>query len=476
MNFIKRSFFYVAMACQTFLMAQSINQTNDLSPIFPGNLLPFSIEIQLADFQLPNGFHSGAFAQYKGEWLFIAGRTNGLHGFEDDDNNFPPQTQNQVVYVVDPDCKKVYARSLADPGSGFNQAQIDFLSVTSPEYFQKGSTLYMVGGYGVDSATGIFSTKPLLTVIDIPRLIHWVKHPLSQEIAAKAFRFLFDPIFQVTGGVLSKIGNNPFLLVFGQNFSGFYVDSSDGDYTRQVRRFRLDEQGKKLKVVIEKPNPLIPDPNFRRRDLNVIPAKFCKKGKIRSGLVAFSGVFTLDTGVWTVPVTITANGKTSMADPLSPHAFKQGMNNYICPAIPLFSKRSKTMYTSFLGGISFGFFENGIFQTSDHIPFINQVTTIKMDKHCQFTQFLNQGEYPVILSSQSNFGNRLLFGAGAYFLFANDLPHYKDDVIKMDELKKSQVIGYVVGGIQSTKDNTDTQSDSAASPFIFKVIFNRNRH
>lgn len=78
----------------------------------------------------------------------------------------------------------------------------------------------------------------------------------------------------------------------------------------------------------------------------------------------------------------------------------------------------------------------------------------------------------MIASTGSNPGNPLLFGAGAQFFPAGGLPSYGNGVLDLDRLGGSQpyVIGYVVGGIMSTLPNTNAQSDTAASPYIFKVM------
>ena len=97
-----------------------------------------------------------------------------------------------------------------------------------------------------------------------------------------------------------------------------------------------------------------------------------------------------------------------------------------------------------------------------------------------YSQCLMNGGYPVILSTASNPGNPLLFGAGATFIPAAGLPAYTNGVLKLDALQpaatasghhltKSVLVGYIVGGIQSTLPNTNQESDSAASPYIFSV-------
>jgi hypothetical protein len=436
-----------------------------LSPILPQDALPFTIRIEQSSLLLPNGIHSGASATHKGKWLLLAGRTNGLHGFNNSDDNFPPQLQNTVAYVVDYDKKIVYARALNDPSSGLSQVQIDQLSVTSPQYFQKGKTLYISGGYGVDTGTGTFGTKDTLTALNIPKFMQWVIQPSTKNSPSRYIRQTADPLLQVSGGYMDR-SHGFTLLIFGQNFSGFYLDSSNGNYTQQVRRFKIVDNGKQLTIKDVKVFPA--DPNYRRRDLNVVPVVQGKK----KAFVALSGVFTpSDTGVWTVPVTIKSNGSASMADPSLSTTFKQGMNNYVCATAGLYDHSKKNMYILLLGGISFGFFQNGAFTTDSEIPFINEVTTIKIDKKGNFTQYLMDNQYPVIPSTQSNPGNTLLFGAGAEFFSAENVPAYSNGVFSLNAIKSPVVLGYIVGGIMSTVPNTsDSLIDSAASPYIFRVI------
>jgi hypothetical protein len=450
------------------------NPYPDISPITVDGHLPFKIKISLADFELPHGNHSGSLAVYKGKWLFIGGRTNGLHGFDNGNDNFPPRQQNTHIYVVDPATKTTRSRSLFSKHAGLSQAQIDLLSVTSPQFYQEGKTLYITGGYGIDTATDTFTTKDALTAIDIPGLIDWVWDHDHHHTAAQYIRQIFDPIFQVTGGYMTRMKDYSTLLVFGQDFEGYYVPESNGTYTQVVRRFDIIDDGDTLAVKIRDSKPAEPDPNYRRRDLNVIPSIKLRDNDVEPYLVAYSGVFTVEGNAWTVPVTIDARGRPSMASPDSSHLFNQGMNNYASAAVGLFSEKHRNMYTVLLGGISLEYYENGSFQIDTELPFINQVTTIKRDKHGHFKQYLMKAEYPTILSTYSNPGNPLLFGASAYFIMADDIPHYHNGVAKLDDIKEDVLLGYIVGGIQSTLPNTNTITDSAASPYIFKVKLKRD--
>jgi hypothetical protein len=451
------------LACVTCLYGA--NQTATLSPVLPETSLPYTLAIETASFTLPTGIQGFATATYKGKWIFIGGRTNGLHGFSNIGNNFPPSLQNQIVYVVDPSTGESFSRSLADPTSGLSVEEIDDLSVVAPESFQKKNTLYFVGGYGINTLSGQMETKPRLTLIDLKKLVKWVETGCGS--AKAAIRQLTHPLLQVTGGFLyQNSDHDPFLLMMGQNFIGLYTDSSNGLYTQQVRKFWLSEVDGNPSIYFY--NDAITYPDYRRRDFNIAPI-------IRRNCPAYaalSGVFTLTTGVWTVPILIYPDGSSYEADPLLPTTFKQAMNNYNCPFFGLYSSCKEDMYVVLPGGISFGYFSGSTFTTDSEIPFINQITTVKIDRNDQFSQYLMDAEYPVIPSTGSNPGNPLLFGAEAIFFPADGIPLYPNGVIQMDRLpKKPTVIGYIAGGIMSTLPNTNTPSDSTASPYVFKVIW-----
>ena len=78
-------------------------------------------------------------------------------------------------------------------------------------------------------------------------------------------------------------------------------------------------------------------------------------------------------------------------------------------------------------------------------------------------------EYPVIPSTGSNPGKTLLFGAGADFMQSDGISAYSNGVFQLDKIKKPTILGYIVGGIMSTRHNTIVITDSTASPYIFTV-------
>lgn len=476
-NLLLSSMLCLSIGVSMQASAVSINQTDTVSPVFPAQSVPFDVEIELADFQLPNGIQSFVHAIHDDKWLILGGRTNGMHTFNDNSDNFPPAAQNLLVYVVDLKTKTTVTKSLADPTSGLTQAQIDSLSTTAAQWFYNHKTLYITGGYGFDTALQNYTTFDNLTAIDVRGLMHWVTNPRPGETASQHIRQISNPIFRVTGGEMYQTPNGPVVLVFGQDFEGPYFHFTfDGIYTEQVRRFHIIDNGKKLSFKSLPALPLIKDPNYRRRDLNVVPVTRVIDGHIRSQYVAFSGVFTLAGGAWTVPVEITGNGVPFMADPTNPSTFKQGMSNYACAHMELFSKKHGDSYTVFFGGISYETFGSNGVVTDIELPFTNIVSTIKIDKCGVFTQYALNGTYPVILSTQSNPGNQLLFGASADFFPVENLPLRANGVIKYDSIRHHRtLVGRIVGGIQSTVPNTETASDSAASPYIFNVYLVPNK-
>ncbi|MBS4169265.1 hypothetical protein [Parachlamydia sp. AcF125] len=448
------------------------NQTPTVSRVSSsGERLPFQVKLELADFSLPQGIQAFVSAKFSGKFILLAGSANGLNGLNSSEASFSSGEQNTTIYVVDPTEKTVYSKSLNDATSGLSQRQIDLLSVTNAQFYQHDGMLYIAGGYGIDTATGESSIKDSLTAIDLRGLVHWVLKPYPTETLAHHIRQIHDPVFQVMGGYMTRTRKGDTWLMFGQTT---YTSDNNGQYSEQVRRFKVHDDGKKLSVKVHHALPKKPNPHFARQDLNVVPIVHHVLGAPVQGYGAFGGVFTPTGGAWTVPVIINTKGKPKMENPDDLETFKQAMNQYACPTLPLYSNHTDEMYILFFGGKSYGFFENGKFQTDPQLPFINQISAIRLNKKKEFKQYILKQQYPVLLSTESNAGNPLLFGARGQFIPVDNLPTYGNGVIKLDQLsRRSTVIGYVIGGIQSTLAHPSTSSDYAASPYIFKVILKR---
>ena len=455
------------------------NQTSYVSYPLPEDSLPFRLEIKQASFSLPNGLQAYVIGRYKQDWLLLAGRTYGLHGFLGD--TFPVSSQNTLVYVINLATGSIISRSLTDPSSQLAQEQIDQLSVTNSLFFQGGgsNTLYMVGGYGFDSVTGTYKTQSVLTAIDVPGLMKWVKQDPKAKSAAKCIRQVSHPLLQVTGGVLNQTDyHSPFLTCLGQNFSGRYVDTtSNGVYTHQIRPFQVIDTGKSL--FVQPYSQPIPLASYRRRDLNIVPIIRKSGNSLSQPFVALGGVFTPgdNFGAWTIPIEIYPDGSSKMLGP----SFAQGMNNYECANLGLYSKKSNDMYTLLFGGISFlysqngGFYQpGGTFIEDPNLGFTSDITTIRIDSSGNYQQYFMSAAFPAITPTFGTMpGPEVLFGAASFFLPVGSLPQFPNGVFSLDELGSEPVLlGYIVGGIQSSAAETDSEIgnvDTHASNYVFTV-------
>jgi hypothetical protein len=219
------------------------NQTADVTPIQLNSALPYQISVQPYDFgpaDLPT-LHSYNAAELDGKWIVFAGRTNGLHGFDVVGvNNFPPQFQNQEVWVIDPLAKQSWHRSLTEASANVTAAELRSLTPANTQFYQTDDRLYVTGGYGLISGVTTNGTQSTLSSIYLPELMDWVVN--DTPMAATAIRQASASTFTVTGGSMFEM-NGRTHLVFGQNFQGNYTPSSNGAYTSQVRSFDIVDDG-----------------------------------------------------------------------------------------------------------------------------------------------------------------------------------------------------------------------------------------
>jgi hypothetical protein len=453
------------------------NQTDTLTPVVLNGGLPYKISLQPYDFgsaDLPT-LHSFAAGHHDGKWVLIAGKTNGLHGFDTGGpNGFLPEFQNRDVWVIDPVTKQTWHRSLEGAAGGLTTIELNSLTPTNNQYYQRGERLYMTGGYGVQNVLGdgtpINGTFDRLSAINLPGIINWAM--TGSGLAKDHIRQISSPSFRVTGGAMFEMGGRTH-LVFGQDFSGNYNPTKNGTYTNQVRSFDVVDDGTTLAT--SNPTSTTPDPNFRRRDLNVYPVmRPADGGGLEQGLVVLSGVFTPppSIGAWTVPVEIDSVGNPSMDDPTDPATFKQGFNNYHSAKLGLFSEVTGEMHEVLFGGISLQYLNTATMQTEtdNALPFVNDITSVVIDADGNFSQHW-LGKFPVITDLQ---GKRLRFGANAEFFLADGIETYPNGVIKLDALTGPTTLGYIYGGIIANGPHTrsgDPPAISSASNMIFTVVY-----
>jgi hypothetical protein len=464
-------------------------------------LLPFQVEFVEAAFPAAPALHSFAFGEANGKWLFIGGRTSGIHSFDPlPINNFPPAMANHWVWVLDPALRQSWSVDLYDASITPPLGLIaDALSSGNTQSFQNGDTLYIIGGYGYNRSTNLMQTFPTLTAINVPGMITAVMSGTAANIVSQIRQGPPDDRLKVTGGELEKIGDN-FFLVFGQRFDGLYnpqdVDN-DQQYTDEVRIFQIVDDGTTPPTItgyttLTAPPPVAGDPQpnqFHRRDLNVVPAI---RSNGQPGISVYGGVFTTAFTPYLNPIYIDSAGGVISAN--IDRSFNQYMSQYDTARMVLFDAVRGSMHTVFFGGISYGVFDPDSdssakvrpdprlpyadliqvepksdasgFTLDPSIPFIDQITAISLradgtSQQCVLSQRNQLKLTPVRLPER--------LGTNARIIPAPEAPSYDNGVIKLRHLPGRSLVGYLYGGMRTRDENPTGTGQSFASNRIFYI-------
>lgn len=413
----------------------------------------FEVKVEPLD-QVPSvGLQSFAWAQQDGYWLLAGGRLDGLHRRQPF-ASFDLAGHNKQLIVLQPATGKIWTAPLTELPAPMQ----DQLSATNMAFITEGEYLYIAGGYGYSATEKNHTTYPNLLALHVKTLIEAIKtgSPLQAHI-----RQVRDPKFAVTGGALKKIDNH-FYLVGGQRFAGRYnphgPDHGPGfvqEYTNAIRRFALNDNGENL--VVTHLQETIDTANLHRRDFNVVP-QIMPDGQ--QGLTAFSGVFRSNADLPYLTC-VNINSKEHAVQP----GFEQFYNHYHCANIPLYSAGANEMHTLFFGGIAQYFDSAGVMKKDDNVPFVRTIARVTRNAGGMMKEYKMTAEMPSLL------------GAGAEFIPLENLPHFANGVIKLDELPNGPtLIGYIFGGISSTAPNvfwTNNGSQSSANATVFKVIITK---
>lgn len=414
---------------------------------------PFQIALEPLNITGLGGLQAFAFGQHNGKWLIAGGRLDGLHrrqpfaAFDVAGNN------NQLI-VIDP----VTQQKWTAPITSLSVALQEQLSSTNMQFHQDGNMLYLIGGYGYHTATTSRKTFDNLTAIDVPAVINAV---VAGTAINAYFRQISDTLFAVTGGHLKKI-NNTYYLVGGNRFDGNYNPMGNPTYTQvytnAIRKFNLTDNG--TTITITHFPEIIDAVNLHRRDYNVVP-QIMPDGA--EGITAFSGVFqpTVDLPFLNC-VNIDSAGYTVN------NAFQQYYNHYHCAVLPLYSASNNQMHNVFFGGIAQYYDSAGILVQDNNVPFVKTIARVSRNANGVMAEYKLPVEMPTLL------------GAGAEFIPITTVPHFNNEVIKLDSLTAdSNLVGYIYGGISSTAPNiffTNTGTQSSASSQIFKVYIVKNEN
>ena len=415
-----------------------------------------AINISLTPINIENldGRQSFAVGQANGKWLIIGGRTDGLHRrqpFASFDTNGQP---NELL-VIDPVSKQKWTANLSILPIAIQEA----LKATNIDFIQNNNQLYLIGGYGYSNTLGDHTTFNTLTAIAVSETIAAI---VSNNNYSNYIRQTSNSIFQNTGGQLEKI-NDSYYLIGGQDFQGRYnpMGPTHGPgftqtYSNQIRKFNILDNGTLLGV--NNISIITDSVNLHRRDYNALPQIL---PNLSQGITAYSGVFQQNVDLPYLNA-VTIDSLSYIVN----NNFNQYYNHYHCANIPLYSASKNEMHALFFGGIAQYYDSLGILVQDNNVPFVKTIARVTRDVNGTLAEYKLPIEMPALL------------GAGAEFIYRDNLPVYTNGVIKMDELSAdSTVLGYIYGGINSSAKNIfwiNDGSQSASSANIYKVTLHRN--
>jgi hypothetical protein len=452
-----------ALALRISSGADSRDSTNAGPPV------PFRVEAtEDVSSRFPGAprLHSFAWAQWNGKWIFIAGRTGGYHGVGGGDADFPRARANNRIWVVDPSATggaRTYSYPIASLPASLGTVKDQWMS-SNVLYFQDIDVLYIAGGYG-QTSDGKWITYPLLSAVHLPSLVEGVMRSL--DTFSDTIAFVNSPLVQSSGGELLKLDDGAFYLAGGHVFLGSYRDFEANDekntdkasqtYLGEIRKLSVkrDSRGELSVSLVERYR----NSEFARRDLNVAPLILPDGHSLAAA--AYGGVFTKDQLSFARPIYWTAS-TAPQAD-----AYEQKMSAYSCAKLSFFDPDSRTMFTTFFGGISRWTwnYETQHFDLAplvgdktkpvylDGLPWIDQITTLVRTPHDTYEVVQPSSRLPAYL------------GTNAAFLPVPGLRRIRADagVLDMRSLRSKRVlIGYIYGGIRAYPKEFPYRDESAS--------------
>ncbi|MGL2964752.1 hypothetical protein ACSVH2_13100 [Flavobacterium sp. RSB2_4_14] len=414
----------------------------------------FDYQVQLNPVTIPNfpGIHSFAFAQHNGKWLIIGGRVDGIHARQPF-NAFPAASNNTSIYVVDIAANQFWSASITTLSTPLKEQ----LQATNFNFYQDGNTLYLVGGYAFSASANDHITFNKLTSVDVPNLITAI---VNGSPVSSYFKQMSNENLAINGGHLAKI-NSTFYLIGGHRFDGRYNPMNNPTFTQtysnQIRKFSIDNSGTQLSI--SNYQTITDAVHLHRRDYNLLPQIFPDGTQ---GYTISSGVFQINVDLpFLYPVDIKENGYFPQTN------FNQYLSNYHSAVSALYDATENRMHNLFFGGISQYYYNGTTLVQDNNVPFVNTIS--------RTTRFadgsLQEYQLPETMPA--------LKGASAEFIPNNTLPHYDNEVLKLNEITANEfVIGHIVGGITSPSSNPFTSnqtSTTSANATIYEVKLIKNQ-
>ncbi len=397
------------------------------------------------------GLHSYAFGQHNSKWLIIGGRKDGIHARQPF-NAFPNSQNNTDIYVVDVATNQLWSASVNTLPTGLKEQ----LQSTNMNFYQDQDALYIIGGYGFSTSANDHKTFANLTAIDVPGVINAI---VAGTSITSYFKQISNDNFAITGGQLGKI-ESTFYLIGGHRFDGRYNPMNNPTFTQtysnQIRKFSIDNTTSTLSVSNYQ---AITDPiHLHRRDYNLLPQVF-PDGQL--GYTISSGVFQITADLpFLNPVDVKASGHTPQLE------FNQYLSNYHSGKVSLYDENTNQMHNLFFGGMSQYHYESGSLIQDNNVPFVKTISRTTRTA----TGALYEYQLPIEMPN--------LKGAGAELIYNKTLPHFSNEVIKLNnDLPDEFVVGHLFGGIQSSNPaafTTNQTSQTSADPSIYEVKLVKN--
>ena len=466
----------------------------------PPVALPFAVQLVRADVGLPadekKGLHSysAAIAQegeYRGSWLLLGGRTNGLH--QTSGPSFPEYFANRRIWAIHPETRKVASVPLAGLPPFVQDALASSDQQYSKDYHRK--LLWITGGYGWSSKHQQYGTFGLLIAVQVEALVEAVFAHDGEAVPDLASYFswgmpeeaceffgapsedascgpccdpegsrAFDLV--VTGGGMEFM-NGDLVLALGQRFGGEYnrkLGNHQQFYTCRVLRIpppgpvwgqNLTVRG--IEILGEGGENCSPgdsgnaeDP-FHRRDLNIVPIIRPKLGGNVQGVAVYGGVFTSNFSGFAEPMLVDAEG----VDLFSAEQAAQSFCQYEAATVEFFDAKSQSMHSLILGGMGVNycvFGEGGTntpqcVQTDSIVPpaFVEGGTILSWNAAGEFSEALLYRPFAVHNPDLEE----VLLGTNAHFLKSPGIKTYGNGVIQLDQLPRDRftTVGHLFGGL-----------------------------
>lgn len=453
----------MAVAAVTLLRAQA-------PAAAPSVALPFTVSLgeAFAVDGLP-GLHSYAFGTLGDRVIVVGGRTTGLHGFGTDENvagNFPDAGVNGYLWVVD----LALRRATAIPIAPFEPPLLrDQLSATNQEFAQDGNTLYVVGGYGRDSADNTFKTFPSMTAIDLQSAIDRTTAAAGAAAMTRiAAKFPDDERFRVTGGALFQV-NHQFFLAFGQVFDRAYTPAPRATasftqiYTESVRMFTMS--GTPPAPIWQSSFPVAPALNhdfYHRRDF---PSALTIGPSGAPRISVFGGVFRMGSPDPHVDV-LHIDGLNQPSPTLTEDPMPVAMNQYVCPTLTLTGGAAAgRAFTILFGGLSAFRYDSAAKQLvsnlaqtdhgADSLGFVDDISGIVLNPSGAYDGFVLGLKMPGLLGTSASLIPR---------------PGFENGLVDLSTLTAPTTVGYIFGGIAANALHAGAAGTRASNLFIPVIV------